>query len=512
APFLDAATAARLQAASLVAAAGLVAARPRFVGGATKRADATGAVAGAAAFAPACAAVDGREPPAGAAPAQATTATKPDGAAAPPSVDAAIPDDVPVPQQRVETASAQAAVPETAASPAMLTDEARVESAARPRDEAATDAKTPPAPTKSQPSAWTAAASPAIAPPHAAENVWAAAVADTLAPVVPPPTPTPAPLWRGMINGSNACYVHAVLQALLGPPRVYSALARLSTTTPALSPAETPTLDAFASLVRDIETAQRVAAGVGAAGVGAAFEPVYIYGLIDAFVAAALGDADGTQTTRQHDAHEWWTFLLSSLDDELRRLDAAPVAAELFAGTLVSQLAGPTGPPSVTRQPFLVLMLDLDAARTLTDALVAAMETEYVEYVDAASGTTHTLRRTPSFGALPPVLVLQCKRFVFHRARQAPTKVSKRLPLAEELEIPRNLCAADAAATPRSYVLRSIIEHRGESTGNGHYVAHVRLAPDSWLLLDDELVTAHAQPQADLGGVYLLVYEREHDA
>ncbi|KNC56234.1 uncharacterized protein AMSG_11483 [Thecamonas trahens ATCC 50062] len=221
-----------------------------------------------------------------------------------------------------------------------------------------------------------------------------------------------------MINGSNVCYVHAVLQALLGSPRVYSAVARLSTITPTLSPAETPTLGAFASLIHDIETAQPVAAGVGAA-----LEPVYFYGLIDAFVAAALGDADGTQTTRQHDAHEWWTFLLSSLDDELRRLDAAPVAAELFAGTLVSQLAGPTGPPSVTRQPFLVLMLDLDAARTLTDALVAAMETEYVEYVDAASGTTHTPCRTPSFGALPPVLVLQCKRFVFHRAYTGKTDV-----------------------------------------------------------------------------------------
>ena len=317
--------------------------------------------------------------------------------------------------------------------------------------------------------------------------------------------PRAAQTWRGMVNTSNVCYVHAVLQALLGTPRFYDLLTRLEPMYYDVVQEETPVLYAFVSLIRDVRAADPVAELTDALRLGDAFEPTYFYALIEAFVASALGDDGGAEIGRQHDAHEWWTFLRSSLEGELRRAGGPTLISDLLGGTIESKLTGLSGLPSITHQPFSELMLELGGAKTITDALVAAMEPEYV--TDYGSDP---IRKTPSFASLPPVLVLQCQRFAFNRASQMSTKVTKRIPLAEELTIPGNLCTD--ADQPRAYVLRSVIEHRGESSGNGHYVAHVRSSATSWLLLDDHDVTAHTKPQVDLGGVYVLVYEqpRQH--
>jgi ubiquitin carboxyl-terminal hydrolase 10 len=118
--------------------------------------------------------------------------------------------------------------------------------------------------------------------------------------------------------------------------------------------------------------------------------------------------------------------------------------------------------------------------------------------------------------ALPPVLVLHLKRFLYDATADGIVKISKPIRFAPELEIPLGTILyfpaqlrlritrdsddseimAPIAAEPAHYKLYGVLYHYGESAGSGHYTVDV-LHPngdsgdrEAWLRIDNEAVSA----------------------
>ena len=120
--------------------------------------------------------------------------------------------------------------------------------------------------------------------------------------------------------------------------------------------------------------------------------------------------------------------------------------------------------------------------------------------------------------ALPPVLVLHLRRFLYDVTADSMVKITKHVQFTPELEIPlgtifsfvlaqlrisRVLVGAEIMAPvvgkpaePVHYKLYGVLYHHGESAGSGHYTVDV-LHPngdgvngDAWLHIDDEVVSA----------------------
>jgi ubiquitin carboxyl-terminal hydrolase 10 len=156
--------------------------------------------------------------------------------------------------------------------------------------------------------------------------------------------------------------------------------------------------------------------------------------------------------------------------------------------------------------------------------------------------------------ALPPVLVLHLKRFLYDTTARGVVKIGKSVQFTPELEIPLGTClsfllsqsklriprgstgvdimapAARRPAQPARYTLYGVLYHHGVSAGGGHYTLHVlhpnrdgsarssgNSSGEAWLHIDDETVTAvrhedvfggHDNDRADDRCAYLLFYRR----
>ena len=118
--------------------------------------------------------------------------------------------------------------------------------------------------------------------------------------------------------------------------------------------------------------------------------------------------------------------------------------------------------------------------------------------------------------ALPPILVLHLKRFLYDATADGIVKISKPIRFAPELEIPlgtilffpaqprrRISCDSDdpeimapVTAEPANYKLYGVLYHHGEFAGSGLYTVDVlhpnRYSGDreAWLRINNEAVSA----------------------
>lgn len=190
------------------------------------------------------------------------------------------------------------------------------------------------------------------------------------------------------------------------------------------------------------------------------------------FVAACLVNLlDGSRLReqwQQHDAEEFLSFLLDTLQSELeqlacsnnningirnisiggaavdedqweevvgkhnrsivRRVTAAPetVVRRLFGIQLRTELRAVGARPSASVQPLYSLPLDIEAddTRSVVDALRATLRRELVDF--SSSRSTSAVQRS-LLERLPPVLVVQLKRFVYPAGCGAARKLSKQI-------------------------------------------------------------------------------------
>ena len=90
----------------------------------------------------------------------------------------------------------------------------------------------------------------------------------------------------------------------------------------------------------------------------------------------------------------------------------------------------------------------------------------------------------------PKILVIQLKRFLVKEEGDEETipvsaKIEQKIDLAGKLRLKRNNCQG-LVIDGQWYELKGVIEHIGNSTTEGHYIAYTR-DEDKWTEWNDEL-------------------------
>jgi len=207
----------------------------------------------------------------------------------------------------------------------------------------------------------------------------------------------------------------------------------------------------------------------------------------------------------------------------------------IFGGKFRSTLRAPHQRDSVVVEDWRSLQLDIqpDSVRNIQDALAHISQAQPVQVgpSDSSEASQQVL-----IEALPPVLVLHLKRFLYDTAARGVVKIGKPVQFAPELEIPPDIMAPATRrpGQPARYTLYGVLYHHGVSAGGGHYTLHV-LHPnregggtrgggnngnggasgETWLHIDDETVSVvrhedvfggNDNERADDRCAYLLFY------
>ncbi|CAF0965270.1 unnamed protein product [Rotaria sp. Silwood1] len=157
------------------------------------------------------------------------------------------------------------------------------------------------------------------------------------------------------------------------------------------------------------------------------------------------------------------------------------------------------------------IQLDMNPKKiTLYECLREFISKEYLD--DSWLCEQNTCRRKTKavkklqFHTLPPVLIIQLKRFVSQNQRQKKVKTFVEYPI-DELDL-TDLSASQHAI----YDLISVSNHMG-SISNGHYTAYARVktSTDRWYEFDDAVVSAiSSNSDVVTANAYLLFYMKRN--
>ena len=121
------------------------------------------------------------------------------------------------------------------------------------------------------------------------------------------------------------------------------------------------------------------------------------------------------------------------------------------------------------------------------------------------------MRKSVLLEHVPPVLVLQLKRFSFDALQRTPVKIDARVHYPKRLTLaPQHLSSdlQDQVGGAVQYELRAAVLHHGAAATGGHYTCVCRDDFAQWRHFDDAKVSAVSEEQALGHGsrVYLLLY------
>ncbi|XP_072935903.1 probable ubiquitin carboxyl-terminal hydrolase FAF isoform X3 [Epargyreus clarus] len=233
----------------------------------------------------------------------------------------------------------------------------------------------------------------------------------------------------------------------------------------------------------------------------------------------------------QQDAVEFFMSLVESLDEALKSLGQEQLMAKTMGGTYSDQKICKGCPHRYCKEePFSVVSLDIRNMSRLQDSLEAYVRGELLEgadayYCDKCSKKVVTVKRL-CLNKLPPVLVIQLKRFEYDFEKVCAIKFNDYFEFPRELDVEPYTAwglaraegdaslwehgadadsdaeagaGAGAGAGPEDarpdthYQLSGIVVHSGQASG-GHYYSYVLLRDNGseagrWVKLDDGDVT-----------------------
>nr|CAD7400453.1 unnamed protein product [Timema poppensis] len=337
---------------------------------------------------------------------------------------------------------------------------------------------------------------------------------------------------RGLTNRSNWCYINSTLQALLACPPFYNLMKAFplpSCNNSAKS--STPIIDSIVQFVNEFvplssivrvnrkEKAQRKDDGSAEVQTGAAFEPSYIYKMLNN-IRSDTFKVEG----RQEDAEEFLSCLLNALNDEMleviklvedtdktslsngdistngdtslqsqdeddtewkvmgpknkgsitRRADFGhtPIS-DIFRGQLRSrvQRAGDHSTDNV--QPFFTLQLDIEL-----EGVTCSKTNQEIEAWQQV-----TLEE------LPLVLVLHLKWFDYKL--DGCSKIVKSVEFPIDLKMDGKIMTSTKkySSKEKQYKLFAVVYHDGKEATKGHYITDVfHVGYGSWVRYDDNTV------------------------
>lgn len=387
------------------------------------------------------------------------------------------------------------------------------------------------------------------------------------------PTYPPKIRPRGLVNTGNMCFANAVLQVLVYCPpfyRLFTELGKYISGPVVGSQAEgtnaTPLVDAIIQFLKEFNVKQEEKSHSKSKGKEReedfddldSFIPTYVYEVMKEKKRFA-----SMVTGHQEDAEEFLGFFLDTLEEELLSISSSisqktakqeeePAAdngwlevgkknrsvstrtiknadspiQRIFGGKFRSTLKAHFQRESVTIEDWRSLRLDIqrEQVHTIKDALHHISQEHAVEItVPTRPGQILEAKRQELIEALPPVLILHLKRFLYDTNVGDVVKIGKHVSFGPELEISPDLIAPTRRpAQPVKYQLFGALYHHGQSASGGHYTLDV-LHPNrdmndrprqAWIRIDDELVS-DVRPDDVFGGTprddrcaYLLFYRR----
>lgn len=113
-----------------------------------------------------------------------------------------------------------------------------------------------------------------------------------------------------------------------------------------------------------------------------------------------------------------------------------------------------------------------------------------------------------SFVKLPPVLMMQLKRFVY--TGFGSSKITDNFEFYPEITLKEN-------GNDCVFALYAVLVHLGSTSGSGHYISHCRVSPTQWAEFNDQEVTEVPQKRAidgNFGGTscaYMLIYVKKNE-
>ncbi|KAN0076812.1 hypothetical protein V8E55_010667 [Tylopilus felleus] len=392
---------------------------------------------------------------------------------------------------------------------------------------------------------------------------------------------------RGLVNTGNMCFANAVFQVLLYCPpfwRLFHELGKFLDT-PAdgdVPYGKTPLLIATVRFLKEFIPKTKPAPegkgkGVDRTSMGYVKEED---DLMDSFIPTYVYDAlkekkrfDHMRGGHQEDAEEFLGFYLDTLEEELSSISsslgskteaaqshpeaqnghAAPEdgpwlevgkrnrmavtrmakstespITRMFGGKFRSTLRVPHQKDSALVEDWRSLRLDIQREQicTIRDALAYISSPQSVQVTSVTKpGVTLDATQTVHIDALPPILILHLKRFLYDASAGGVAKVGKQVSFASELDVPSDVMAPGKKLHGTRYKLFGVLYHHGLSASGGHYTLDV-LHPnidnavgtvkprEGWIRIDDELVSdvrpedVFGPPERDDRCAYLLFYRR----
>lgn len=373
---------------------------------------------------------------------------------------------------------------------------------------------------------------------------------------------------RGLVNGSNVCFMNATLQVLMGcPPFIHLFRAFKNLPPRQHGGSCTPILDSLVEFVNSFQNGQRVKSQgsrnkKGAhsdINVGQPFSPTSLL--------IVAQDILGLRIGIQHDAEEFLSKILMICHEELENIlklnqqyalnnnngevaknnghvndslleeeedeswqkvgpknhhvetnvndcGQTPLSG-IFCGLSRSCLTRETGKNSDTLDSFFTLKLDIQGenVHSVADALQRLNVSETLHDID---GGKFQGQRRMFFDVLPPVLIMHLKLFQYSDGNGK--KIQKKVDFDVDLTIPKETLSRVGknkymSPKSRSYKLFGVVNHHGLKMTDGHYTSDVFLPIASgWLRFDDSEVFAIHEKQvlqhSDRHMPYLLFYRR----
>jgi ubiquitin carboxyl-terminal hydrolase 10 len=179
----------------------------------------------------------------------------------------------------------------------------------------------------------------------------------------------------------------------------------------------------------------------------------------------------------------------------------------LFAGNFQSLYKSPGARPSITFEPFTVLSLSLIREK---DYLPIETVNGAIEHVLRLEDLGKKCTKQLSFSSLPPILIIQLKRFIFKQ--NSSTKQLELHKITRPLKIPSELILSQNNSS-FNYKIYGLVNHHGSSLNSGHYTSIIRRSNDSWSSFDDDTIIQSVNNNIESilnqnSSSYLLFYER----
>ena len=186
---------------------------------------------------------------------------------------------------------------------------------------------------------------------------------------------------------------------------------------------------------------------------------------------------DAADAFEQHDVQELSRVLVDYLEDKMRGTPAEGALARLLSGEVQHTVTCTrVAHTSTRRERFYDLALDVRGCADVYESLERLTQPELLDgdNIYHADGLGPQPARTETrLWALPPVLSLQLKRWVYDRRADTPTKLDDLYHFPLELDLDRFVAPDAPQPHGNVYELRAVLVHVGDGAG-GHYYVYIR--------------------------------------